>query len=386
MKKTKLLFVYHRMVIGGSTTSLLSLLHSLDKELYDIDLLLYENKGEFLTDIPSHVNVLDQAKTFNFINIIKMLFSINFYKAIFYKIFKKKTRYAMQHFSFSRICLSRNIKKHYDVSIGFLECWPTYFVLSNKISAQKKIIWIHTDYAKANFLPSFDKIKFLKADQIVLVSNSCKKSFDELFDNLSDKTLVIENKFSRDFLIEKSLKYNVNIRKRKVNFLIVCRMDIITKGLDRLLEVLKRLKEEGYSDYSASFVGSDINNQFITLLEKYKMLSDQVYYYGPTTNPYPYFKEVECCLLLSRYEGKPMVVSEAQLLGVPTIITNYISACEQVCDGVDGLILNNDEDSIYLGLKYILDNPQILEIYRRNLINKDFSSILQIDDLLKIIN
>ena len=59
--KKKVLFVYYDMSIGGSTTSLLSLLNELDYEKYDVDLLLYKNQGDLLSLIPPQVNVLDQA-------------------------------------------------------------------------------------------------------------------------------------------------------------------------------------------------------------------------------------------------------------------------------------------------------------------------------------
>ena len=50
--KKKILFVYMGMFIGGSTTSLLSLLNTIDYEKYDVDLLLYRNNDVFVKYIP----------------------------------------------------------------------------------------------------------------------------------------------------------------------------------------------------------------------------------------------------------------------------------------------------------------------------------------------
>jgi hypothetical protein len=48
MDKKKILIVYPFMLMGGSTTSLLSLLQNIDKETFQVDLQLYRNEGEIL--------------------------------------------------------------------------------------------------------------------------------------------------------------------------------------------------------------------------------------------------------------------------------------------------------------------------------------------------
>ena len=58
----KILFVYPSMILGGSTTSLLSLLNSMDPEKYAIDLQLQSNSGPLMHEIPSHVNLLPEAQ------------------------------------------------------------------------------------------------------------------------------------------------------------------------------------------------------------------------------------------------------------------------------------------------------------------------------------
>ena len=57
-----ILIVYSKMVVGGSTTSLLSLLNGIDYSKYRVDLLLYDNGGDLQSFINPNVNVLPQAK------------------------------------------------------------------------------------------------------------------------------------------------------------------------------------------------------------------------------------------------------------------------------------------------------------------------------------
>ena len=59
--KKKVLFVYPELMLGGSTTSLISLLNSIDYIRYEVDLILYKNGGEYFNDLPLQVNVLPES-------------------------------------------------------------------------------------------------------------------------------------------------------------------------------------------------------------------------------------------------------------------------------------------------------------------------------------
>ena len=58
----QILIVYSKMIVGGSTTSLLSLLENIDYSRYHVDLLLYDDTGDLQHLIPSAVQVLEPAK------------------------------------------------------------------------------------------------------------------------------------------------------------------------------------------------------------------------------------------------------------------------------------------------------------------------------------
>ena len=59
--KKSLLITYPAMMIGGSTTSLLSILNRLDYDKYEVDLLLNSHTGELLDMIPPQINLLPPA-------------------------------------------------------------------------------------------------------------------------------------------------------------------------------------------------------------------------------------------------------------------------------------------------------------------------------------
>lgn len=59
--KKKILFSYYSMDMGGSTTSLLSLMNSLNPEKYEVYLIMYRNTGNMISYIPKHVTILEPA-------------------------------------------------------------------------------------------------------------------------------------------------------------------------------------------------------------------------------------------------------------------------------------------------------------------------------------
>ena len=190
------------MMFGGSTTSLLSLLHNFDYNKYDVDLLLYHNRGPFLKYLPVEVNLLPQAmeRMSNFVKVVRTLINGELFKT-YYKGLKyyRKIKRAPQQSAYMQSSLCRKIEKHYDVAIGFMELWSDVFV--NKcVNADMKISWIHVDYEKAHFFPEIDRKTYQESNYIVNVSNACRANFVCSFPELRDKTIVIENILTRNFV------------------------------------------------------------------------------------------------------------------------------------------------------------------------------------------
>lgn len=56
MKKRNVLFVMSSLRNGGAERSLVNLLQLLDYDRYNVDLLLFQNEGMFLKQVPKAVN------------------------------------------------------------------------------------------------------------------------------------------------------------------------------------------------------------------------------------------------------------------------------------------------------------------------------------------
>lgn len=95
-------------------------------------------------------------------------------------------------------------------------------------------------------------------------------------------------------------------------------------------------------------------------------LENNVILEGLTDNPYKYMKNCDLFVLPSEYEGFPTVTVEAKVLGCPVLATDVSGIREQITHGKTGWIVDNNENSIYEGLKYLLENPEVRESLRIN--------------------
>ena len=80
-----------------------------------------------------------------------------------------------------------------------------------------------------------------------------------------------------------------------------------------------------------------------------------------------------------------MAVTEAFMMGLPALVTEYSSAREQVRDGVDGIIVENSEQGIYEGLLKIIDHPEIIDELKRNVVNTDYSNVEEMEKVVQLI-
>lgn len=389
MNKKKILFVYYSMVVGGSTTSLLSVLNCLDREKYDIDVLLYKNEGSMLSFIPKDINILSEAsiqcskckKQFKFIS------SKYFFKSIFAKLSIGKLGISNQVLcDFQVKKLSRKVTKQYDIAVGFIEGWADRYV-ANIVQAKTKIGWLHSDFTKIAEIQSLEISWMKQIDKIVTVAQKCKDDFSVLLPQFASKTVFYENIMDSKIVKERSL-FEENNDKDFIEFksnnlfkiITVCRLDISSKGLDRAIKCANKLKLNGAKFIWLVVGEGEDHNSLENLICKYD-LKDCFHLIGNRFNPYSYIKLADIYCMPSRWEGKPIAVTESMILGVPPIVTEYLSAKEQIENEIDGFIVPNGEDTIYDKVKYCIDNPKCIAKMRSQLLLREYGNASYIKKL-----
>lgn len=206
-----------------------------------------------------------------------------------------------------------------------------------------------------------------------------------IFQNIY-KTKIVPNITSSKLIWKKAKAKSATVKRAQLNLCTVCRCDIKVKGLDRILNALHRLKEDNLcNNIYFHIIGG--GNDYEKLLFEIKRLdlTDIVLTYGNKKNPLPYLLNMDGFVLASRYEGKPVSVTEAQILGLPCIITNYESASSQVKHDYDGWIMENSSEDVYNTIKKIICDPSCLRRWKANVIKETFGNEDEIDSFYKLI-
>lgn len=385
------------MNIGGTEKALLTMLNEIDSSKYDITLLMLEEYGEFLNEIPSFVKVkyVNEYKAIKpFINDPPMLLAKKLIKD------KKYLTGVMTSLSYIISKISNNmsyyyryilrninsLEENYDLAVAYAGPMDfiTYFVL-NKIKAKRKVQWIHFDITKIGFNKKFAEKNYKKFDRIFVVSEEGREKLINLLPALNNKVEAFFNIISCNLIENMSKNGNgFNDSFNGVRILTVGRLSK-EKGQDLTINVLARLKNEGYNikwycigdghkrdNYKQKIKNLNIENDYILL--------------GSKLNPYPFMKECDIYVQPSRHEGYCITLGEARCFDNPIVTTNFTGANEQIKNEETGLVCEISENGIYKSLKRLLDDKDLYNNIKINLSKEIVDSTNEIDKLDKVLS
>jgi len=273
--------------------------------------------------------------------------------------------------------------KEYDVAISYL--WPHYFI-KNKVNAKTKIAWIHTDYSMVETKVDLDLKMWNKFNHIVAVSQECKNAFLQKYDQLENKVVVIENITSPEFIRRMADEEveNPMVDDTRFKLLTVGRLSH-AKGIDNAVSALRALKDKGYDNVVWYVVGYGDEEALIKKLILRNGLDNSFILLGKHTNPYPFMKACDLYVQPSRYEGKAVTVTEAQILGKPVVITNYTTANSQVKNGFDGYITELSVEGIARGIEQLFNDHELRKKLANNCNKTDYSNSFELNKLYRLL-
>lgn len=373
--KKKMLIIGITMAAAGSEKSFLSFAKTaIDFEKYEVDLLLAKKTGDFLSEVPKDIRILEMETGGEFFlidknnavstimreHLMKKPWKIFSFLPYYRAVKKAKTEpahtYAAHRLWLHVMSSMPFMEKEYDVALAF---WGdrTMFYMIDKVKAKKKIAWLHFDYhhpprEDAVYLPYFEK-----CDKVVTVSKEIGDSLKSALPSIKEKVITVENVIVREEILEKAAcpaDFGDDFQgTRIVTVGRICPQ----KGNDLVLSALARLKEEGYS-LRWYIIGRGEGEYFTDLRAKISEmgLAEDIVFLGVRENPYAYMARADIYMQPSRHEGKPIAVEEAKVLGVPILVTNFTSANEQLENGKLGYIVDISEAGIYQGLKKMLED------------------------------
>ncbi len=271
-----------------------------------------------------------------------------------------------------------HIKDDYDIECAYLEMGPTKVLSASCNSKAKKLAWVHCDLSKAVGDPKAFAVKtapwYAKYNQVVCVAQSVKEQFDRLFQNRFDST-VLYNVIDDGTIREKSLQQlPAGAEKRRCTVLSVGRFSP-PKNYMRLLKSHKRLLHEGLM-HDLWILGDGPERPMLERFVAENNLQDSVWMPGFYENPYPFMREADLLACSSIFEGFSTFMTEGVILAKPIVTTDVSGMRELLGDSEYGLIVENDDEAFYRGIKHMLTDPELRADYARRTVTRgrDFST------------
>lgn len=337
----KIVFGITSLRLGGAERVLVDIVNEIcDK--YDITIFTLYGNGEFESQLSDKVKV------------------ISVYQEQFeeMKSFKKKwISLQLVNGGLRKRIYNKYIKNKYDVEVAFLE-GPITWILSEKGNS-RKIAWVHNDIedvfgkgTASKMKQSMNKKAYECFDDLVFVSNDNKRKFIEYFEDNKVPKRVIYNYLNCDEVIKKADMDKVKeIDSKEISFVQVSRL-VDQKAVSRLIDVHKKLIDDGYK-HKIYIVGDGPLREELDSKINDLGVDKSFILLGQRKNPYPYIKRCDYFMLTSYYEGYPMVLLEGKALNKYILITDS-AARETLSDYEDKMIVSNNEDGIYEGIRTIV--------------------------------
>lgn len=347
----KILFLIHDLGQGGAEKVLVNLVNSIDRSKFDISVTVLFGGGvneQFLaSDI--HFRAVFPREVPGNSKLMKLLSPSQLHK----------------------LC----VKEHYDIEISYLE-GPSARVISGCTDPNAKLVsWIHVEqHTMDKLASSFRSEKEARAcydrfDQTVCVSQYVHDDFCRIL-NFKKPCKVLYNTVESDKILSEARQPAPELTDDQCLRLIAVGSLKVSKGYDRLLQIVKRLRNEFYPIH-LYILGIGPLQETIEQYIRENVLESVVTLLGYQTNPYKYVAKCDLFICASHAEGFSTAATEALILGT-SVCTVEVSGMKEMLGNNNewGVITQNSEEALYWGIKSLLDDPTLLAHYKEKAIER----------------
>ena len=394
--KKRIFIAIQYLEIGGAERSLIGLLNAIDYTRYEVDLFVYDHRGEFMSLIPKDVNLLPEEKAYAAINRPIKEIVVNGHWGVAAARIWAKYQYARYQkrvqpkegsaiFQYVADCVTPvlpSLKKYgkYDIAISFL---TPHNIVRDKVDAIQKYAWVHTDYSTISVNVSKELPVWNSFDRILAVSEGVKKTFIQTFPTLMDKVEVMENILSPAFVREQAAMEDVSSEMPTIpgewKFCSVGRFTL-AKNFDNVPFICRSLVEKGLK-FKWYIIGYGGDEALIRENIRQAGMEEVCILLGKKANPYPYMAACDIYIQPSRFEGKAVTVREAQILEKPVIITRFATSSAQLTENVDGIIVPMDNEGAANGIWAFCQDTPLQEQIKSYLSSHDYGNEKEIEKL-----
>ncbi len=364
----KVLIVSSSLSTGGLEKCLIDLCNVIDYNKYCVDLYLFNEGRQLLPELNKNVRLLPDSPYY------KVVYNYPFFKSILALLKKGQIRllfYRIKRFIRARLRQNEftlsdwkmmkktmlDITEHYDAAIGYEECTACYYV-ADCVDASVKSGWIHTDLKQIQSNRVLDRSAFEKLDHICTVSQNSMNSLIELYPQFEKKYKLFFTPafFNYKKIDEMSLEES-GFDKSYINIVSVGRL-VELKGFQLCVKPLRRLIDDGYL-VRWYVVGEGPNRENLEQMIKEFDVESSFVLLGNQNNPYKYINSADICVQPSSYEGLSLVGVEEKYLKKALVATKIASYLQILENEKNGLLIERNEEEIYLAVKRLIENKDL---------------------------
>ena len=256
--------------------------------------------------------------------------------------------------------------RNYDAAVVLSISLDPNFV-ARVVRCDARLHWIRNDF-DGQFPARERAVRAIRAnhklfDYYVCVSEVTRQSLVRAIPEVASKSTVVYNILDSDTMKSQGLEEGQSLGSfgpSTLKVLTVCRLKDKAKGLLRMVRVCRQLVDDGL-DFVWFVIGDGPDREAVSTAIAEAELGDRMILLGFVSNPFPAYRDADLVAMLSNYEGLSGVINEAKIMGCPIIATRVSGVEEQLTDRVNGFIVDNDEQSIYEEMKFLLSSRSVIE-------------------------
>ena len=330
-----ILIIIGSFEIGGSRTSLSSLLSVLDPKKLQVDVFARERIGP-LKDQMHNCRVLPENVWLNH-RIYEGGVLQKMIVMVLYFLRGLLQNVGIDLFKLYNYIGGKQIgSDNYETVIGFDETQSRYL---SAIPAKKRIIWLHSDYRR--YVNGRNESKYYdKIDNVVCVSKFAKEAFVAVMPKCESKVVIIRNAINIESIVESSKLVTPEIEQRFLHngtklftMISIGRLDPV-KQFEKIPAIAADVKKRLDDGYKFQWLivggGNDALKREIEGEVRKHHVEKEVVLLGEQTNPYPYLAKSDLYVCTSLSETFSYTIHEGLVLKVPFLCNDFSGAIDSV--------------------------------------------------------
>ena len=376
--KKKILFITEALWIGGIETALVNLLRRMDYDKYDVTCLILRGSLEMADKIhPScRLLVADREKAFTFSKAYKFsrLYHLTehsdtpsrLHRAMMWAVPAIKW---VENRLYIRYIRGQMKSQHFDTCVIYSDRAAETAIRA--INAARYLMFYHHGAMRKEY---HDEIGYRRSDKIISVSGHVEQMLRRFRPKYTDKMTTLHNLTDVEGIRTKAEAPIPEQFEDNIFHIVSCGRVSREKGMDLAVEACAKLLKMGHDNIHWWIIGGGPDFQTVQAKAAELHLDDHLTLLGMQNNPYPYIRRADLYVQPSRFEGYPMTVLEALVLGKPVVSTDNGGAGEMLTEGVTGTFCSISSEGIAQAVHGLLINQTVLEQMRNNVEQTDMDA------------